>query len=106
MPHPIRISVRAAPAVIAWHTPKIQSGEPLAEVGVNTSTFHLPNAVDDAGMPTQALREWIIQAIRHAIRQDELRRWITWPDLSVTAFVEPDLTPHHRPAVPTIVEPA
>jgi hypothetical protein len=101
MPKPTRISVRAAPAAIAWHALRIETGEPSAEVNVNTSTFRFPDALDDTGMPTPSCQAWIIQAVRSAILRDGLKRWVTWPDLEVTSFTGPDLTPHHRPPQPS-----
>jgi hypothetical protein len=101
VPNPVRISIRAAPAVIAWHIPRIEAGEPSAEVNVSTSTFSHPNALDEAGFPTASCRQWITKAVREAILRDTLKRWVTWPDLSVTSFPEPDLTPHHRAPQPT-----
>ena len=96
MPTLVRISVRAAPAAIAWHTPRLETGEPFAEVNVNTSIFRHPDAIDSVGTPARAYRQWIIHAVREAILRDGLKRWVTWPDLSVTSFPEPDLMPHHR----------
>jgi hypothetical protein len=104
--HSVRISIRAAPAVIAWHAPRLQTGEPFAEVNINTSTFRFPDALDEAGFPTASCRQWITKAVREAILRDALKRWVTWPDLSVTSFPGPDLTPHHRPSQPSIMRPA
>ncbi|GAA0677563.1 hypothetical protein [Sphingomonas insulae] len=98
--NPVRISIRAAPAVIAWHIPHIETGETSAEVNINTSNFHHPDALDEADAPTDACREWIIHAVQAAIQRDGLKRWITWPDLGVTSFPGPNLTPHHRPPQP------
>jgi hypothetical protein len=98
--HSVQISIRAAPAVIAWHASRLETGEPFAEVNINTSTFRHPDAVDSTGAPTDACRVWITQAVRQAILRDNLKRWVTWPDLSVTSFPGPDLTPHHRPPQP------
>lgn len=106
MPNPVRISIRAAPAVIAWHAPLIEAGELSAEVNVSTSTFSHPNALDEVGAPTDACRAWITQAVREAILRDALKRWVTWPDLSVTSFAGPDLTPYHRPPQPAPSRPA
>ena len=98
MSQPIRISVRAVPCAVAWHIPTIKAGEPFAEVNANRSTFHFDNA--DADDPSTLLRAWMIQAVRDAVRRDGHRRWIIWSDQSVTSFVDPDLTPHLRPAPP------
>jgi hypothetical protein len=100
MPNPVRISIRAAPAVIAWHIPNIETGEASAEISINTSNFYHPDALDEADAPTDACREWIIQAVQAAIQRDGLKRWITWPDLGVTSFTGADLTPHHQPPQP------
>jgi hypothetical protein len=96
MSQPIRISVRAAPCAIAWHVPTVEAGEPFAEVNANRSTFHFDNA--DANDPSPTLRAWMTEGVRNAVRRDGLKRWIIWPDQSVTSFVDPDLTPHLRPA--------
>ncbi len=96
MPSPIRISVRAAPGAIAWHVPTVEQGEPFAEVNANRSTFHFPDV--DADEPSPSLRAWMTEGVRNALRRDGLKRWIIWPDQSVTSFVDRDLTPHLRPA--------
>lgn len=96
MSQPIRISVRAAPAVVAWHIPAIEAGDPFAEVNANRSAFHLPDA--DPHHPSPALRAWIVEHVRQAIGRDHLKRWIIWPGGAVTSFIPPDLTPHLRPA--------
>ena len=93
---PIRISVRAAPCAIAWHVPTVEPGEPFAEVTANRSTFHFPDV--DADDPSTLLRAWMTQAVRDAVRRDGLKRWIIWSDLSVTSFIDADLTPHLKPA--------
>lgn len=96
MPSPIRISVRAAPGVIAWHVPIVEAGEPFAEVNANRSTFRFPDAdTDDLSPP---LRAWMTEAVRNAVRRDSLKRWIIWPNLSVTSFIDHDLTPHVKPS--------
>lgn len=94
MPSPIRISVRAAPGAIAWHVPTVEPGEPFAEVNANRSTFHFPDV--DADNPSSALRAWMTEGVRNAVRRDGLKRWIIWSNLSVTSFVDRDLTPHLR----------
>jgi hypothetical protein len=96
MSQPIRISVRAAPGAIAWHIPTIKTGDPFAEVNVNRSTFNFPDA--DTNDPSPLLREWMTQSVREAVERDRLKRWIMWPDQSVTSFVDRDLTPHLKPA--------
>lgn len=98
MSRPVRISVRAAPGAIAWHIPTIKAGEPFADVNANRSIFHFDNA--DTNDPGPSLRAWMIEGVRNAVHQDGLKRWIIWPDLSVTSFVGPNLTPHLRPAKP------
>jgi len=97
MSQPVRISVRAAPCAVAWHVPTIEMGEPFAEITVSRSTFRFPDHRDDHD-PSTLLRAWMTQAVRDAVRQDGLKRWIIWSDLSVTSFVDRDLTPHLRPA--------
>jgi len=106
MPNPVRISIRAAPAVIAWHVPRIEAGDTSAEVNIITSTFRHPDALDEAGFPTASCRQWIAKAVREAILRDALKRWVTWPDLSVTSFPGPNLTPHHRAPQPAPSRPA
>ena len=96
MPSPIRISVRAAPGAIAWHAPTVEAGEPFAEVHANRSTFHYPDV--NADDPSPSLRAWMTEGVRNAVRRDGLRRWIIWSDLSVTSFIDADLTPHLKPA--------
>ncbi|PTQ58160.1 hypothetical protein C8J45_1291 [Sphingomonas sp. PP-CE-3G-477] len=96
MPQPVRISVRAAPSAIAWHIPTIEQGDAFVEVTVSRSTFHFPDV--DADDPSPALRAWMTEGVRNAVRRDGLRRWIIWSDLSVTSFIDADLTPHLKPA--------
>jgi hypothetical protein len=96
MPDTIRISVRAAPAAIAWHIPAIEQGAAFAEITVSASTFRYPDA--DAHDPSPSLRAWMTQSVRAAILRDRLKRWIIWPDASVTSFPGPDFMPHLRPA--------
>lgn len=95
MQSPIRISVRAAPGAIAWHVPTVDAGEPFAEVNANRSIFNYPDV--DADDPSTLLRAWMTQAVRDAVRRDNLKRWIIWPDQSVTSFIDADLTPHVKP---------
>lgn len=104
IPNPVRISIRAAPAVVAWHAPRIEVGEPSAEIGVSASTVRYPDAFDDVGELTPPCRDWITQAVRAAILRDGLKRWVTWPDLAVTSFPGANLTPNHRPPQPTPIE--
>ncbi len=70
----------------------------MAEVSANRSTFCFPHA--DERDPDPALRAWMTKNIREAIRRDGLKRWILWPEGSVTSFVGPDLATHHRTAPP------
>jgi hypothetical protein len=94
--HPIRISVRAAPAVVAWHAPTIEDGVLWAEVRVSHSNFRFPCPFDENGDLTKGCRTWIVEAVRSAIQRDGLKRWITWPDLAVTSFAGVDLVAHDR----------
>ena len=96
MSQPVRISVRAAPCAIGWHVPTIEMGEPFAKITVNRSTFHFPDV--DADDPSPSLRAWMTEGVRNAVRRDGLKRWIIWPDQSVTSFIAADLTPHLKPA--------
>lgn len=70
----------------------------MAEVSANRSTFCFPHA--DARDPDPALRAWMTKNIREAIHRDGLKRWILWPEGSVTSFVGSDLATHHRPTPP------
>jgi len=92
MSQPTRISVRAAPGAVAWHVPAIEAGQPFAEVNANRSTFHFPDV--DGDDPSPSLRAWMTEGVRNAVRRDGLKRWIIWPDQSVTSFIDADLTPH------------
>ncbi len=96
MSQPIRISVRAAPCAIAWHVPTVEAGEPFADVNANRSTFRFPDV--DADDPSPSLRAWMTECVGDAVRRDGLKRWIIWSDLSVTSFIDADLTPHLKPA--------
>ena len=97
MSQPIRISVRAAPGAFAWHVPTVEAGEPFAEVNASRSTFRFPDYRDDHD-PSPSLRAWMTEGVRNAVRRDGLRRWIIWSDLSVTSFIDANLTPHLKPA--------
>ena len=96
MNRPIRISVRAAPAVVAWHEPVTEDGVLWAEVRVSHSNFRFPCPFDRNGEVIEGCRTWIVEAVRGAIQRDGLRRWVTWPNLAVTSFVGVDLVVHHR----------
>jgi hypothetical protein len=90
------LTIRVMPAAFKWQPFTIKDGEPSASIDLNHADIRYPRPLDADGEPTPACRDFLVQVVRNAMRNNGLRMWITWPDLSSTSFTGSDLTPHLR----------
>lgn len=86
-PQQTTIITRLIPAVFGTCRVSITDGDPHASIGANRADIRFPQPFDENGL-TDACRAFIITAAREALRADGLKRWITWPDRSVTAVTD------------------
>lgn len=75
------IVTRLMACVYPWREIEIEIGEPHASITRNRAVIRFPQPFDDNGL-TDACREFIIEAVQHAVENDGFRRSITWPDPS------------------------
>lgn len=78
-PRPLGIITRVMPTIYPWRPLNIEVGEPHASITLNRPIIRFPEPFDQHGL-TNACRDFIIEAVHHAVEKDGRQRSITWPE--------------------------